>query len=106
MAERSISLLSLPVVTALLAVLTVALVAAGRLFGLGTTTFFLLIVPLALAAAYLAWYRTLPYEPLRAAPPLLDDEEGEEPFVDPVEEADRLTGDADTTDEVEDPLDS
>jgi len=105
MAARSISWLSLPVVTALLAVLTVALIAVGRLVGLGTTTFFLLIVPLALAFAYLAWYRTLPYEPSRPAP-ALEDDAGEEPFVDPVEEADRLGEGSGTTDEVEDPLDA
>ena len=93
MTGRRFSLLSFPVVMALLVVLTLGLVFLGRWYlGLGLYTFFLLAVPLVLAVVYLAWYRTLPYAPSRAATgagvTALD--EDEEPFEDPVEEADLL----------------
>ncbi|HYB77488.1 MAG TPA: hypothetical protein VEE83_02245 [Thermoplasmata archaeon] len=94
MTERSFSILSFPVVAVLLAVLVLALLFLGKAWGLGTMTFYLLAIPVALAIAYLAWYRTLPYEPYtpRTVPPaaraarVVDDE----PFEDPVEEADEL----------------
>lgn len=90
---RSLSLLSLPVVAVLLAALTLALVLAGRFWwNLGLATFALLVVPVVLAVAYLAWYRTLPYEPARPAPSpsTFPFEPDDEPFEDPVEEADRF----------------
>jgi hypothetical protein len=86
-------LLSLPVVAVLIGALTLGLVLLGRYWNLGVVTLFLLVVPIALAVAYLWWYSKLPYEPLRptaapsrtpAPPPMVD-----EPFEDPVEEADR-----------------
>ena len=89
MTSRAFSLLSYPVVTVLLIALTLALILLGRYWGLGLSALFLLAVPIALAVAYFSWYRTLPYEPSRprpaAGPPPVD----EEPFEDPVEEADR-----------------
>jgi hypothetical protein len=91
MNSRGIQLLSLPVVTALLAALALGLVFLGRYLGLGVYSLALIAIPLALAVAYLAWYRTLPYEPTTgpAASPLGPGTE--EPFEDPVEEADRLS---------------
>jgi membrane-associated phospholipid phosphatase len=83
-------LLSFPVVITLIAALTLALIFLGRFYwGLGLATLFLLVVPIVLAAIYLAWYSTLPYTPPRPrlmAPPVVP---GEEAFEDPVEEADR-----------------
>lgn len=108
MSNRPSSFLSLPVVAALLAVLTLGLVLAGKSWGLGAASFALLAVPIALAIVYLAWYRTLPYEPVRPRPasaPSLDREEEEELFEDPVEEADRWKTDSETVDAVEDPTD-
>jgi len=102
MAGRPFSVRSLPVVAALLAVLALGLIVLGRYLGLGVDTFFLLAVPILLAVAYLAWYRTLPYEPLRPAPPPAV--AGDEPFEDPVEEADRIEGARDDVDAIEDPL--
>jgi hypothetical protein len=92
--DRSFSILSFPVVAVLLAVLVLALLFLGRAWGLGTASFYLLAIPIAIAVAYLAWYRTLPYEPhagptavpVRRTGVVPDDE----PFVDPVEEADEL----------------
>jgi hypothetical protein len=83
-------LLSFPVVITLIAALTLALIFLGRFYwGLGLSTLFLLVVPIVLAAVYLAWYSTLPYTPPQArprAPPVIS---AEETFEDPVEEADR-----------------
>ena len=92
MTENGFSVLSLPVVAALLAVLALALLFLGRLWGLGIDSLFLLAVPVALAIAYLAWYRTLPYEPRPAAraPAAVGLPVDNEPFEDPVEEADEL----------------
>jgi hypothetical protein len=101
MTKGTFWVLSLPVVTALLAALTLGLVLLGRFFGLGTTTFFLLAVPFALAIAYLAWYRTLPYEPAHPVPAA--EEEDEESFEDPVEEADRIDSGAEDTETDEAP---
>jgi len=85
-------LLSLPVVAVLLGALSLVLVYLGRSWGFGDYTLLLLIVPIALAVGYLAWYRTLPYEPAQrrvtAAP--RPAAAADEPFEDPVEEADRL----------------
>ncbi len=91
---RPSSLLSYPVVMVLLVALTLGLVLLGRWYwGLGLYTLYLLAIPLALAVADLAWYRTLPFE--RPQPPLTatgsaPGDDDEEPFEDPVEEADRL----------------
>lgn len=82
MSGRWSSVLSLPVVAVLLAALTLGLVLVGLHYGLGPATFTLLVIPIALAVAYLAYYRTLPYEGARPV--------DEEPFEDPVEEADRI----------------
>ncbi|HKN07112.1 MAG TPA: hypothetical protein VJ021_05875 [Thermoplasmata archaeon] len=90
MAGRSFSMLSFGVFACLIAALTFGMVLLGSYLHLGVDTFLLLVVPAAAAAAYLAWYRTLPLEPARApkaAPPSADNEET---FDDPVEEADRL----------------
>lgn len=91
---RSISwVLSLPVFAGLLGVLTLALMLLGRYFDLGTNTFLLLAIPIALAIMYLARYSTLPHTPerRRARPrPVAPPPEEEEPFDDPVEEADRI----------------
>ena len=86
MNDRAISPPSLPVFVVVLAVLTFGVVLLGRYLGLGLDSFFLLAVPVAVAVAYLAWYRTLPLESPRARAWTEDDE----PFEDPVEEADRL----------------
>ncbi|HLM69824.1 MAG TPA: hypothetical protein VK423_00365 [Thermoplasmata archaeon] len=91
MSERTVSLLSLPVFAALLAALTLGLILLGRYYNLGTTTFALFAVPVLLAVVYLAWYRTLPYESPRARRVPAPAEDEEEPFEDPVEEADRMT---------------
>jgi hypothetical protein len=93
MTDRRFSLLSFPVVMALLVVLTLGLVFLGRWYwDLGLNTFLLLAVPLVLAVVYLAWYRTLPYVPSRpqAGVGAVPADEDEEPFEDPVEEADLL----------------
>ncbi|MGD0589022.1 MAG: hypothetical protein ABSA63_09575 [Thermoplasmata archaeon] len=87
MAGRGSYLVSLPVVAGLLGGLTLGLLLLGRYYGLGLVTFALLAVPVVLAIGYLAWYRTLPYEPPRPRPKPAKEEE--EPFEDPVEEADR-----------------
>jgi len=108
---RRFSLLSFPVVMVLLVVLTLGLVFVGRWYlGLGLDTFILLAIPLVLAVVYLAWYRTLPYVPsgpqARAGPAAMD--EDDEPFEDPVEEADLLdetTEDAQPPDDPEDASD-
>ena len=91
MPERSLTVLSYPVVMGLLMVLTLVLVLLGSWYWkLGISTLYLLAIPIVLAVAYLAWYRTLPYhppEPRRFAGGLPG---AAEPFDDPVEEADRL----------------
>ena len=91
-------LLSLPVVAVALGALTAGLVELGRYLRLGELTLALLAIPIALALAYLAWYRTLPYEP-PAAPSGPGSSRAlgissEEPFEDPVEEADRFDREA------------
>lgn len=106
--RSSFSLLSLPVVAVLLAALALGLIFLGRTYGLGVVTFALLSVPIALAVLYLAWYRTLPYEPpVRSPRAEVLDEEGEapvdEPFDDPVEEADRFESGIDDHDAAEEP---
>ena len=88
-------LFSLPVAATLIGVLTLAIVYFGRLWSWGIYTLFYLAVPIVLAVAYLAWYSTLPYEPWtrRAPPPPTPAPAApvaDEPFEDPVEEADRL----------------
>jgi len=74
----------------LLAALTFGLVITGKDLGFGVYTFALLAIPVALAVGFLAWYRhvliTHPTTGLGAAFAPTDDE----PFEDPVEEADRL----------------
>lgn len=83
--------LSLPVAAVLLGALTLSLIYLGRYWGFGAYTLLLLVVPIALAAAYLAWYRTLPYEPVAPRPAGAAQSAAalDEPFEDPVEEADR-----------------
>ena len=86
-------LLSLPAVVVFIGALTLGLILLGRYWNLGVATLFLLVVPIGIAVAYLWWYSTLPYEPIRLGskptpappPPVVM----EEPFEDPVEEADR-----------------
>jgi len=90
MTTRPFSLLSFPVVTVLLAGLTLGLLVLGFYWGLGRATIFLLAIPIALAVVYLAWYRTLPYVPPRPVTGDGSSAEDGEPFEDPVEEADRL----------------
>jgi len=87
-------LLSLPVVTVALGVLAGGLIELGRYWGLGLSSLGFLVVPLVLAVVYILWYRTLPYIP-RGVPagtrsPSLSGTGVDEPFEDPVEEADRL----------------
>jgi len=96
MTGRRFSVLSLPVVAVLIGALTIAVIFVGRYWNLGSYTFFLLAIPVAVAVAYLAWYRTLPYEPSRprAAAVTAPSVEGDEPFVDPVEEADEFDSEA------------
>ncbi|MGA8709609.1 MAG: hypothetical protein WB786_00020 [Thermoplasmata archaeon] len=89
MAGRGSYLVSLPVVAGLLGGLTLGLLLLGRYYDLGLVTFALLAIPVVLAIGYLAWYRTLPYEPPRPRPRPEPAKEEEEPFEDPVEEADR-----------------
>jgi hypothetical protein len=89
MTDRSFSWLAYPIVLILLAALTFALILLGSAWGLGDRALYLLAIPIALAIAYLAWYRTLPYTP-PAAPAPPTGPVLEEPFEDPVEEADRL----------------
>ena len=88
------ALLSLPVVAVALGALAVGLIELGRYWGLGLLSLGLLAVPLVLAVVYIFWYHALPYEPRGAhtgAPPAAVLGAGaEEPFEDPVEEADRF----------------
>jgi len=87
-------LLSFPFVAVALGALAVGLIELGRYWGLGLLSLVFLAAPLALAVVYIGWYRQLPYEP-RGVPagarttsllgPTVD-----EPFEDPVEEADRF----------------
>jgi len=107
MTEARAVLLSLPVVVTLIGVLTLGLILLGRYWNLGITTLFLLVIPIALAVAYLSWYSKLPYEPLRlrprpapapSPPPVV-----EEPFEDPVEEADRYSQSTGTSVPAEEP---
>ena len=78
----------------LLVALTLALVVLGQWYWkLRVDTLYLLAVPLALAFAYLAWYRTLPLvqpQPRPSVPGSAPGDDVDEPFEDPVEEADRL----------------
>ncbi|MGD1099753.1 MAG: hypothetical protein ABR888_05365 [Thermoplasmata archaeon] len=95
MTNRPISMLSYSVVMGLLVALTLVLVLLGEWYWkLGISTLYFLAIPLALAVAYLAWYRTLPYEPkpspAGAGPVPAPTPDDDEPFEDPVEEADRL----------------
>jgi len=88
-------MLSYSVVMGLLVALTLVLVLLGEWYWkLGISTLYFLAIPLALAVAYLAWYRTLPYEPkpspAGAGPVPAPTPDDDEPFEDPVEEADRL----------------
>ena len=90
----------MPVVAVALGGVALGLVLVGRYYGLGLLAFVLLAIPIVLALVYVSWYRTLPYEPIfRTTAP------AEEPFDDPVEEADRIGTDPDEGDAVEDPLD-
>jgi len=94
MTEAKAVLLSLPVVAVMLGALTVGLVELGRVSSLGEYSLLLLVIPIALAVIYISWYSALPYEP-RGRPttvPSLPASAvgGDEPFEDPVEEADRL----------------
>jgi hypothetical protein len=84
----------LPVMTVIVAGLALGVEVLGLVAGYGSWSLALLLIPGALAAAYLLEYRTLPYEPWhsasRAAPaPSVAPDDPEE-FIDPVEEADRL----------------
>jgi len=90
-----VSLLSLPVVAVLIGALTMGVVVLGRYLDLGVYGLLLLAVPIAVAVAYLVWYSRLPYEPPapRARPASMAAPAGpvpDEPFEDPVEEADRF----------------
>ena len=103
MADRSFSVLSFGVFACVIAVLTFGMVLLGSYLHLGVDSFLLLLVPAAAAAAYLAWYRTLPLAPSRipkAAPAPVDDEET---FDDPVEEADRLAAASENTESDDEP---
>jgi len=87
-------LLSLPVVAVALGALAVGLVELGRFWGLGGDALLLLVIPIVLAVTYISWYRALPYEP-RGRPSAATSWPAsatvtDEPFEDPVEEADRL----------------
>ena len=92
MAEWKGILLSLPAVAVMLGALTLGLVYVGRYYALGVVTLFLLAAPIILAVVYLWWYSTLPYEPrparLRRTPSTVPEPATEEPFEDPVMEAD------------------
>jgi len=90
MTDLRSTVLSLPVVAVGVGALTLALVLLGRYWGLGVWGFALLAIPVAIAAGYLAWYRTLPYEPARPGPSATRIAPTEEPFEDPVQEADDL----------------
>ena len=88
------SFLSLPVVAVLIGALTAGVVVLGRWLNLGVYGLLLLAVPIAIALAYLVWYSKLPYEPPTprarpAAPGAAAEATPDEPFEDPVEEADR-----------------
>ena len=94
MTDAKAVLLSLPVVAVALGALAVGLVELGRVWSLGEDSLLLLVVPIALAGIYISWYRALPYEP-RGRPSTDTSLEAsavgrDEPFEDPVEEADRL----------------
>lgn len=84
----------LPIMTVIVAGLALGVEVLGLVAGYGSWSLALLLIPGALAAAYLLEYRTLPYEPWHPAPratpaPARLAEDPEE-FIDPVEEADRL----------------
>ncbi len=86
--------LGLPVMSVILAGLSLGVVVLGVAAGLGGWSLALLVIPGALGAVFLLEYRQLPYEPWhpgpRAAPAVPAAGGEEEEFVDPVEEADRL----------------
>ena len=88
------ALLSLPVVAVALGALAVGLVELGRYWNFGLASLSLIAIPLVLAIAYSLWYRTLPYKtrgpPSSSSAPTAMGSGTEEPFEDPVEEADRL----------------
>ena len=92
------ALLSLPVVAVALGALAVGLVELGRYWSLGLVSLAFLVVPLALAIVYIRWYHRLPYTPpgtpARAPSTSPLSPGAEEPFEDPVEEADRLDQDS------------
>lgn len=85
-------------IAAIVGALTVGLIVLGLELGWGSYTYLLVIIPIAIAAAYLVSYSKVapPVEvaagptasPGPPSPPGVAGEE--EPFVDPVEEADRL----------------
>lgn len=80
-------------VAAIVAALTVGLVVLGLELGWGGFAYLLVVLPVGVAIAYLVSYsRLTPPEEERTQPPpgpsILPAEE--EPFVDPVEEADRI----------------
>jgi hypothetical protein len=84
----------LPIMTVIVAGLSLVVEVLGLVAGYGSRSLLLLFIPGALAAVYLLEYRTLPYEPWHPAPravpaPAVVTEDPEE-FIDPVEEADRL----------------
>lgn len=79
-------------VAALVGALTVGLVVLGTELQWGAYTYALVVIPVAIAIAYLVSYsRVAPPEPAGAPTPPPDAPgDAEEPFVDPVEEADQL----------------
>ncbi|MGA9840183.1 MAG: hypothetical protein WBF81_07280 [Thermoplasmata archaeon] len=78
----------LPAVAAALALISFGIVALGIYLHLGMYWPVLLVLPLAIAAVYISQYSRRPFEP---SPPRTTGEPAtDEPFDDPVEEADRI----------------
>lgn len=96
--DRPRALLGLPYVLLVLAAVTVAGIYLGLRFGLGLFSLATLAIPVAGAILYLPAYRRLPARPAPPTPekgPTASETTAEaEPFVDPVEEADRLDREA------------
>ncbi len=80
-------------VAALVGALTVGLIVLGLELKWGIFSYVLVVIPIAVAAAYLVSYARVAPPPVVAPPPspaASPTTDEEEPFIDPVEEADRI----------------
>jgi hypothetical protein len=80
------------VIAVAVGVMAFGFVALGYELKLGIYSLALLAIPLVVAMAYLSQYSRRPYEPWVAPGSGETDDPSDEPFDDPVEEADRISG--------------